>query len=265
MIKLIATDLDGTLLNDNKQLPPGFVDAVRKLKAHGVHFVIASGRQYYNIIKLFEELVDDLYFLGDNGAVAFEGSNCLGFTELPPEKLLAPLERVRQIPTAHPIFCGVNCAYTDDTDPYFCENARKYNARFKIVPHLPDVLKTDHICKIAVFDSENAEKNTLPHMKEFFGDFSLALAGEEWLDLMYPGMNKNIGLKLIQEKLGIAPEETMAFGDYHNDMEMLQGCHYSFAMKNAHPDIHRISRFTTRHTNNEYGVLRTLQEYFDFL
>ncbi len=265
MIKLIATDLDGTLLDDNKQLPPGFFDAILKLKAHGVRFVIASGRQYYNIVKIFEELQDDLYFLGDNGAVAFEGRNCMGYTELPPEVLLAPLERVRSIPTAHPIFCGVDCAYSDDTDPYFCTNARKYNSRFKIVPHLPDVLKTDHICKLAVFDSENAEKNTLPNMKQFAGDFTLALAGEEWLDCMPPGMNKGIGLKLIQQKLGISPEETMAFGDYHNDLEMLQSCHYSYAMKNAHPDILKTARYTTEYSNNEYGVMKTLQEYFDFL
>ena len=265
MIKLIATDLDGTLLDDRKQLPPGFFDAILKLKAHGICFVIASGRQSHNIIQIFEEIKEHLYFLGDNGAVAFEGEKCMGYTELPPEKLLAPLERIRKIPTAHPIFCGINCAYADDSDPHFCANARKYNARFELVPDLKEVLKQDHICKLAVFDSESAERNALPQLRDFLDDFSLTLAGEEWLDFMPPGMHKGVGLKLIQDKLGISPEETMTFGDYHNDLEMLLGSSYSYAMKNAHPDILKASRFVTSHTNNEYGVLRTLQEHFDFL
>lgn len=265
MIKLIATDIDGTLLDSKKQLPHGFFEAVLKLKAHGIHFVIASGRQYYNIAELFKEIQEDLYFLGDNGAVAFAGSRCLGFTAMPPEKLLSPLEKVRTIPTAHPIYCGVKGAYTDDTDAYFLENARKYNARLEIVPHLPDVLKMDNICKMAIFDAENAEENTLPHMKEFSEDFSLTLAGEEWLDCMPPDMNKGVGLKLILEKLGISPEETMAFGDYHNDLEMLKCCRYGYAMKNAHPDLLNAGLRITRYTNDENGVLKTLQEYFDFL
>jgi hydroxymethylpyrimidine pyrophosphatase-like HAD family hydrolase len=102
-------------------------------------------------------------------------------------------------------------------------------------------------------------------MKEFSEDFSLTLAGEEWLDCMPPGMNKGVGLKLILEKLGISPEETMAFGDYHNDLEMLKCCRYGYAMKNAHPYLLNAGLRVTRCTNDENGVLKTLQEYFDFL
>ena len=69
MIKLIATDLDGTLLNGDRRLPQGIFDAVMKLRANGVLFAPASGRQYANVKKLFSPVADDLLFICENGAL----------------------------------------------------------------------------------------------------------------------------------------------------------------------------------------------------
>ncbi len=75
LIKLVATDLDGTLLNSKKELPEDFSEWVYKHKE--IKTVIASGRQYYNIKKLFPGMEDSLVFIADNGGLVFENNKII--------------------------------------------------------------------------------------------------------------------------------------------------------------------------------------------
>ena len=79
---------------------------------------------------------------------------------------------------------------------------------------------------------------------------------------MKPGVNKGCAMRGIQQKLGISPEECMAFGDYLNDCEMMQVCKQSYGMKNGHPDLLAGCRFVTEKTNDEDGVCDTLRRVF---
>ena len=71
MIKLVAADMDGTLLNSKKELSPNLFNTVNKLRDKGIKVAIASGRQYYNLLKIFEEIKDDLIVISDNGSIVF--------------------------------------------------------------------------------------------------------------------------------------------------------------------------------------------------
>lgn len=74
---------------------------------------------------------------------------------------------------------------------------------------------------------------------------------------MNPGINKGRGIQILQNKLGASYEETMAFGDYLNDIEMLEHAYYSFAMENAHPLVKKTANFSTG-TNNEFSVTKEI-------
>ena len=74
-----------------------------------------------------------------------------------------------------------------------------------------------------------------------------------------PNANKGYALKLIQEKYNIAPAETMVFGDYNNDLEMLALAHYSFAMENAHPYVKKVANYSTA-SNDAFGVEKVLEK-----
>ena len=86
----------------------------------------------------------------------------------------------------------------------------------------------------------------------------MTISGDMWLDCMATGVNKGAAVKLLQESLEIAPEETIAFGDQLNDIEMLGRAYYSFAIGNARPEVKEAARFEAD-TNVRDGVLKILK------
>ena len=82
-IKLIAADMDGTLLSSRKQLPKGFFPLVRTLKKIGVRFAPASGRQYYNLYEQFGEIADELMYISENGGMVCDGREIVSFEAMP--------------------------------------------------------------------------------------------------------------------------------------------------------------------------------------
>ena len=84
------------------------------------------------------------------------------------------------------------------------------------------------------------------------------------LDISDKNANKGEALKKVQELLGVTKEETMVFGDYHNDIEMIQEANFSFAMGNAHKDIKALAKFSTA-TNDNNGVEKVIKELLDAL
>ena len=120
MIRLIATDMDGTLLDSRKQLPEGFSGILRELKANRIRLAIASGRQYYNLRAYFSrEEAEDLFFLLENGAAIFENEQPLFFRELDPSLLPETIEAIRGIRGVHPVVCGLRSAYIENTEECF--------------------------------------------------------------------------------------------------------------------------------------------------
>ncbi|MBC7688706.1 MAG: HAD hydrolase family protein, partial [Aquabacterium sp.] len=85
------------------------------------------------------------------------------------------------------------------------------------------------------------------------------ISGHIWLDLSHKLANKGRAINVLQQKFNISPNETMVFGDYLNDLEMMQQASFSYAMENAHEDIKNAARFITK-SNEEDGVTIVLQE-----
>ena len=82
-IRLIAADMDGTLLDSRKQLPEGLFPLVRALHERGVRFAPASGRQFYTLYEQFGEIADELMYISENGAMICDGAECVGFSAMP--------------------------------------------------------------------------------------------------------------------------------------------------------------------------------------
>lgn len=264
MIRLVAADMDGTLLNSAGKLPGIYPEAIRRLGEHGVLFAVASGRQYYNLLNHFSDLRDQIVFLSENGArVTYRGSD-LHLDAIPFADLTAPTEFVRTLPGADAVLCGARGALIENDDPVLVENTAKYYARYEIVPDVLEAAKSDRICKLAVFDRNGAEANSYARLAPFRKRFTVTLSGECWADLMNPGVNKGLGLAKIQEHFHISPQETMAFGDYLNDCPMMEQAYFSYAVANAHPGLKKLCRYETR-SNDENGVFAALQQQFPFL
>ncbi len=121
MIRLIATDLDGTLLEPDGTLPDGIFDVIEALNALGIRFAAASGRQFSNVKRLFAPVADHMDFLCENGALCVVDGQCVGVTPIP--KLLAE-EMIRDIQAAgmHLLISGRDTCYVLDEDRRYTDD-----------------------------------------------------------------------------------------------------------------------------------------------
>ena len=112
--------------------------------------------------------------------------------------------------------------------------------------------------KISIYKKEGIEAATRDIYEEFRDQAKMACAGDMWMDCMARDVNKGRAVRTIQESLGIKVEETMAFGDQLNDIEMLNQAYYSFAVANAREEVRRAARFQAD-SNVRGGVLKILK------
>lgn len=256
MIKLIASDMDGTLLNDKDEIHEEFYQVFQELKKQNIIFAAASGRQYYNLAKRFEKIKDDMMFIAENGTfVVYKGKELI--VNSLDINLARELVKVgRTIENAYVILCGKKAAYIESSDKRLIEQTEKYYARYEIVSDLTKI--EDDILKVTICDFAGSENNSNKYFDDYRDKAQVAVSGEIWLDITAKGINKGVAIEEIQELLNIKHEETMVFGDYLNDLEMMSSAYHSYAMENAHDDLKKVARFRTK-SNDESGVVHAIK------
>lgn len=259
MIKLIALDLDGTLLNSDKQFPAEFPAWV---KAHpDTAVVLASGRQLFTLQEQFSEIADRLWYIAENGALIAHAGEIIKVDSMSGEDVLEILDEFPGDELCEPLLCGLKSAYVRHIGGKAKEESTKYYARIEYNNDLRSCASQDKMLKIAIFvQSFRAEEvyNRLPERKK---GLTALLSGDSWIDIANSTVEKGIALRTVREHLGVTREETAAFGDYLNDMTLLAEAGESYAMANAHPDLKRTARHVTRFTNDENGVMDVLSNW----
>lgn len=258
-VKLIAADMDGTLLDSKGRLNPGFFSVFESLKDKGVMFVAASGRQYYNLLKLFNRVKDDIIFVAENGTYVVFRSRELLVIDIPVNETYKVIQEVREIDGAYPVLCGKNRAYIENDSPEFVKQARTYYERCDIVPDLLDITD-DKFLKIAVYDFGGSSINSYPVLQHFNDSLKVVVSGQNWLDVSHRAANKGNALRFLQDYLSVKAEECMAFGDQMNDAEMLQAVSYSYAMANSAEGLKCFAHYMAP-SNDENGVLCTIRNF----
>ncbi len=258
-IRLIACDMDGTLLDDDDAIHDEFWPLIEGLHARGVTFCPASGRQYYNLLERFEPIAHQVVFIAENGTYVVRNgvelsSDCL---DRQVARELIEVSRGLNADGADvgAVLCGKASAYIERTDAAFLDEVEKYYHRLGIVEDLN--LVDDDILKVAIYDFESSEHVSAPAFAAFRDTHQVVVSGEHWLDVMDMHANKGSGLRHIQQALGITRDQTMVFGDFLNDLEMMDEATYSFAMANAHPVLAARARFRAP-GNTDNGVVRTI-------
>ncbi len=255
-IRLIATDLDGTLLDDAKQIHDELWPLVDELHRRGITFCPASGRQYYNLLDRFEAVADELAFIAENGTyVVALGREVLSEC-LSPAAARHILTRARTLSDAGTVLCGKRSAYVERTDEDFLVHVRPCYARLQAVRDLLEV--DDGILKVSIYDFVSTEQNTARALADLAAVHQVVVSGDHWLDVLSPNASKGRALRSIQSALSVTADQTMAFGDFLNDLEMLDAASYSFAMANAHPLVKQRARWIAP-TNNANGVVRAIR------
>ncbi|KUN80849.1 Cof-type HAD-IIB family hydrolase [Streptomyces griseoruber] len=258
-IRLVVTDMDGTLLDDDKRIPEGLWDTLARLRERGVLFSPASGRQYATLAAEFAEVADGMVFIAENGTYVVRDGRELSSDPLEPAVTAKIVHTVRGLAAdgvdLGAVVCGKRSAYVERADEAFLAEVRRYYVRCELVEDLTAV--DDDVIKVALFDFGAVEETTAPGLAPFADTHQVVVSGEHWVDVMNRTASKGAALRRLQRELGITPAQTMVFGDYLNDLEMLDAADWSFAMANAHPRVVERARHLAP-SNNDNGVLRTI-------
>ena len=258
MIRFIASDLDGTLLDGQGELPRSVFSVISDLHEHGILFAPASGRQYANLRTLFSPVRDKILFICENGALVKKGEKTLFVDPLDPLSAKAALDAVRLEKGLFPILCCTENAYVeDDSEPFFSHARKPYTNCFK-TDDLDAVLGREPICKISVYDPEGTKDHAMRVLPSALRGVALIPSGEHWCDIASPSADKGNALRAVSEALGFSRDEGMAFGDHMNDRGMLLACGHPRAVANAVPDILAIAEKIVP-ANTEGGVLSELK------
>ena len=248
--------MDGTLLDSKGKLPKDFFEVFKALQDKEVAFAAASGRQYFTLLENFKPICDEMLFIAENGTyIAYKGKE-LAVHPLNKETAHKLIKHGREL-GVDIVLATSRGAYLESSKQEFVSEVSKYYVKYEIVENLLRV--EGDILKVTICDLRGAEAYSYPSYQKFASEAQICLAGDIWLDMMAKGVNKGMAIRDIQEKLGIAYEETMVFGDYLNDLEMLQNAYHSYAMENAHPLLKEVARFTAK-SNDENGVIEKVKE-----
>lgn len=240
MIRLVACDIDGTLLHGREtEIKPGILREIRRLAAAGVVFCPTSGRQYTSLRRLFAPVAGELYYVCENGAVIFapgDPGRVLDKVEMPREKCL---ELCRDI-LAQP---GCEIQISGEDRSYLCPKGGE------IVSIMRDVVGNnvalvrspeevpEPIVKVAAYNPAGAAVIREALDAKWRGVFRTAVSGDCWFD--FNSTDKGGGLRRICARLGVRLEEAAAFGDSWNDAPMLDAAGEPFIMANAEPGLLR--------------------------
>lgn len=260
MIKLIASDLDGTLLDSEKRLPPDFFDVLDELERRGIVFAVASGRTYSAADHLFpEEYRKKLVFICDNGACTYYGGKPAHIFPLDRPTYTELLDACGSIGGFRLVVCAEGGVYhLQYTDEFFGEVGRFYRNHYEIA----DLRAVDDtIFKLAVCDERGTYAHGKPELDKIFGErLNVQVSGEVWMDVMAAGVSKGAALKALQKRLGVTAAETMAFGDYFNDLDMLKCADWSFCPENGHEEIKKQCRYVCADCDSG-GVTESIKRF----
>lgn len=263
-IRLVVVDLDGTLLNGDGRLPAGMFEALAGLRARGIVFAPASGRQHATITRLFAEdpeVAHGLVVIAENGALVTHGGEQVSLHPLDLGWTRGVVARARglgdQGVDLGVVVCGSRSAWIERTDEAFLAEVERYYARLETTENLLTV--EDEVLKVAVHDFGDPTVVTAPALAAFCAPQQVVVSGPHWVDIMGEGVHKGLAVRDLQRALGVSAAQTMAFGDFLNDLEMLRAAEHSWAMANAHPMIIETARHLAP-ANTDDGVLRTLRD-----
>lgn len=259
MIKFIAADMDGTLLNSKKELPKDFVEVIAKLKEKQIVFAPASGRQYQTLYDMFSPISPDFIYIAENGSMVVRDGKPLVCDCIDGDVVREVVETVRKIPTAYVLLCCDDCAYGENgDDEIFSRNVSLYYHSYQNVDDLIPLCYEKNVLKLAIYDREDAGKNVYHKIPNYPEQIEAILSAKDWVDVMKADVSKGGAIKRLQEIYGWKPEECMCFGDYLNDYEMFLNCSESYAMANAHEKLKEAAKYIAP-SNDEDGVMKMIE------
>jgi Cof subfamily protein (haloacid dehalogenase superfamily) len=260
--RLIAMDLDDTLLTDDLAVSEATLRAMTKAIASGVHLTIATGRMFDSAQKIARQIGLNVPI------ITYQGSLIKNLLD---EEIL--YERSVPVDAANLIydFClqhGLHLQSYIADKLYIAEDndkIRKYakqsNIPYTIAPDFSRIINNDRQTKIIIIDEPARLDALFPELRELLGSqVHMTKSKPNYLEFTHPEGTKGQALRFLADHYGIPMEETIAMGDAMNDYDMVQAAGLGVAMANAVPALKEIADYITL-SNNEDGVRHVIEKF----
>ena len=266
MIRLIATDMDGTFLTDNKTFDHElFGKILKKLQTNNIPFISATGNQLIRSHEYFEEFSSGIDYVSENGAILEADGKVIKKTAIDydiAQKLLHFIqteypEAIIMVSAEH------HCYILNSMDKAMKDDIRFYYLKVKEIDKFNDINPSDSILKVCLTADDELATIIQDRFNEKYGDCIRGTSsGNMTIDLVHKGINKAKGVADMLKYYDIAQKDLIAFGDGENDIGMLKACGYSYAMANANEKAKAVAKYEAP-SNNENGVLQVLAKYLE--
>lgn len=259
--KLVALDLDGTLLSENKVLNASTQAAIKKAQDKGVLFTIATGRMYRGAVRYATQLDIKIPIITYNGAVIKNPLSGEVYREFKVPSSLATkaIDALDGEPVLKYVFLGDN-VITDLAHDWTDNYANVLDVEMKFVDDIRLALNDDPIMVVFMVQAE-MRKNITDTLKTAFGSEARITNSSNWfVDVLNPSASKSLALQQLAENLGISRDEIIAVGDNLNDLEMIQYAGLGVAVANASDDLKQSADYITE-AECYLGVEEVIEKY----
>lgn len=255
MIKLVVSDVDGTLLRAGEQvLPKETAEVIRALKEKGVLFVAASGRPYADLKHLFGDVSDEIGFIASDGAFISYRSEVIGRFPIDRETGFSIMQEIYMGTEAEVALYGSYMAYmlpkSESFASYFRETVHNHVESVSCMKRVPE-----EYLKVGLYHPEDVQKYAGVVASYWDSKLHRVYTSKNWVEYTAAGVHKGAGLDKFLVTFSIAPQEVLAFGDNRNDKEMLALAGCSYAMSSAGEEIKALCGYETE---NPVNTIRTL-------
>ncbi|MEW9702898.1 HAD family hydrolase [Paenibacillus sp. SI8] len=239
MIKLIVSDLDGTLLDHSKKVSQREIAAISRAKEAGIELCLASGRMHSEMQRVMKDIGHETYSVSQNGAfIHWNDGSFLQSKLFEPElahrvyQLLNDFDIVKLICSGEANYIARVSAASDEIE------ARMFQP-FIVKSDAEQALGTDlPTCKFSLFGEIEILLQVIQVLKDQLGDqVETFISDKDCLDIMPQHVSKGSSLLVLLDQLGLQPDEVACFGDSFNDVSMFGITPHSFAMNGAHPEV----------------------------
>lgn len=264
-IKLVAIDIDGTLLNPQKEITPEVFEAIQEAKQAGVKIVITTGRPITGVQTILKELNltdEGDYVITFNGGLVQDVATqkdivkeTLSYEDYLDIELLS---RKLTVPMHASTKEGIYTA-NRNIGKYTIYESTLVDA--PIFYRTPDEMKTKEIVKTMMVDEPDRLDETIKQIPaDFFDKYNIAKSAAFYLEITPKTVNKGLAIQRLATFLGLTLDETMAIGDEENDRSMLEVVGTPVVMENGNPELKKIAKYITK-SNEESGVAHALREW----
>lgn len=266
MIKLVALDTDGTLLDSHEKILPSTKEVVKKALAQGIKVVLCSGRPIAGLKPYMEQLGikgKEQYAVTLNGAITRNAEGQVMSADLVSNEMyrkMTAFGKKHHIPFN--IVDPDSQIITADHDIDYIELLQAWENKAGMFVREPDEMPADfEIAKGAFVGDPGKLDKIEPLVRKIFGEkLSVVRAGAPFLELLHPGVDKGNGLKELGEKIGITPDEMASFGDAGNDIAMFKMTGLSFCMANGDDEAKQAATHITA-SNDDDGIAQAFEKY----